>query len=104
LRRGALEASFRLLELARIADYNPSDLLQYSIQPLFESNLFNWLASALTTKLGEANLLEKDIFFYLSSDLICTAVKTYVVVAQKIIKSGATVKVKLSKVYLDLAK
>jgi len=56
-------------------------MLQYSIQPLFESNLFNWLTTALQEKLGNANILEKDIFFYLSSDLICSAVKTYVVVA-----------------------
>jgi hypothetical protein len=31
LRRGALEAAFRLLELARLANHNPQDLLKYSI-------------------------------------------------------------------------
>jgi hypothetical protein len=31
LRRGALEAAFRLLELARLANHNPQDLLKYSV-------------------------------------------------------------------------
>lgn len=48
LRRGALEACFRLLEIARTCSHDPKEILEYAIQPLFNSNLFKWLVEKLT--------------------------------------------------------
>jgi hypothetical protein len=83
LRRGALEAMFRLLEIARTCSHDPKELLESAIQPLFNSNLFKWLADKLTAKIGvEDNLLTKDIFLYLSGDLVLSAVKTYISIVE----------------------
>jgi len=72
---------------------------------MFESNLFQWLALALTEKLAaeDKNILEKDMFFYLSADLLCTSVRTYVVLVKDIFDSGKCIKIKLEKIYIDMA-
>jgi len=60
------------------------------------------LAITLNEKLSGDAILEKDIFFYSCADLICSAVKTYVIIAQKGIDKGYVIRVKMDKVYQDL--
>ena len=81
IRRGALEACFRLLEIARTCPHSPQEIFKFAVIPLFESNLFQWVAATLTEKLGNQAILEKDVFFYLSADLVCASVRTYATVA-----------------------
>jgi hypothetical protein len=47
LRREALEACYRLLELARNCSHDPEEILEFGLQPILNSNIFKWLAEIL---------------------------------------------------------
>ena len=77
LRRASLEACFRLFEIAKNCSYDPEEILEYSIQPVFNSHLLKGVAETLKETFSVENALAKDIFFYLSADLVSSAIKTY---------------------------
>jgi hypothetical protein len=62
------------------------------------------MTSTLTEKLGNAAILEKDVFHYLGTDFVFASVKAYVQVAQRVADKGHSVKATMPSVFLDLAK